>query len=98
MNVVLWRIDSFGPKLKDFADDRLEFDENVRKSSKWVEVTNFQQFSFFLGVFIRLELQMHENQGLFGKGLTLSSIYTNFSTLKKKALRKHCGKRSNCSK
>ena len=32
-----------------------------------------------------------------GKGLTLSSIYTHFSTLKKKALGKHCGKRWNCS-
>ena len=30
--------------------------------------------------------------------LTLSSIYTHFNTLKKKALGKHCGKRWNCSK
>ena len=30
---------------------------------------------------------------LFAKGLTLSSIYTHFNTLKEKALGKHCGKR-----
>ena len=32
-----------------------------------------------------------------GIQLTLSSIYTHFNTLKKKASRKHCGKRWNCS-
>ena len=30
---------------------------------------------------------------LFGKVLTLSSKYTHFNTLKKKAVGKHCGKR-----
>ena len=34
---------------------------------------------------------------LFGKGLTLSSIYTHLNTLKKKALVKHCGKKWNCA-
>ena len=33
-----------------------------------------------------------------GLTFTLSFTYTNFDTLKKKALSKHCGKRWNCSK
>ena len=49
-------------------------------------------FSFSHSVFKRLVLQTRKNQGLFGKGLLLSSIYTNFNTLKIRTLGKHSGK------
>ena len=41
--------------------------------------------------------QGHKNSGMCGKVLSLSSIYTHFNTLKKKALGKHCRKKWNCS-
>ena len=46
-------------KLKEFADDNFEFDENGRKFSKQVENTVGKGFV----------LQTRKNQGLFGKGL-----------------------------
>ena len=62
-------------KLKDFADDNLEFDENGRKFSKWVENTVEKEkllvtsnFFFSHTVFKRHALQTRKNLGLFGKG------------------------------
>ena len=62
-------------KLKKFADDKLEFDENSRKvlqmcrkhreKEKLLDTSNF---SFSHSVFRRLLLQSHKNQGLRGKG------------------------------
>ena len=43
-------------------------------------------FSFSHSVFKRPVLQTRKNQGLFGKGLNVSSIYTHFNTMKKKTL------------
>ena len=74
-------LDSF--KLKEFADDNFKFDENGRKFSRRVENTVgkgeiahyklvMSNFSFSLTVFKRLVLQTHENQGLTGKGLTVT--------------------------
>ena len=52
-------------KLKEFADDNFEFDENGRKFSKWLEntvgkgkIALMSNFSFCHCVFKRLVLQM----------------------------------------
>ena len=66
-------------KLKGFADDNFEFNEDGKKFSKkgkkktlWEKekllVTS--NFSFSHSVFERLVLQTRKNQGLFWKGLT----------------------------
>ena len=49
-------------------------------------------FSFFHIVFIRLVLQAHKNQGLFGKGLTLYSTDTHFDALTLDSFWKQWGK------
>ena len=58
-------------KLKEFAYNNSQFDENGKKFSKWVENTGkllfMSNFSFSPGVFKRLVLQTHKNKGLFGK-------------------------------
>ena len=61
-------------KLKEFADDYFNFDENDRKSFTLVEntvgkgkIAHFEQFSLF--PFKRPILQTLKNQGFFGKGL-----------------------------
>ena len=71
-------------KLKDSADDNFKFDKNGRKFSKWVENAVEKEklliksnFSFSHSVFKRLIMETRENQGLFGKELTLYKI-TNF--------------------
>ena len=57
-------------KLKEFADDNFEFDENGGKFSKRLENTVEKgDFSFSHSVFKRFLLQTRKNQGLFGKGL-----------------------------
>ena len=73
-NILQWS------KLKEFADDNFEFDENGRKFSKWLENTVGKgeivtsNFSFSRSVFKRLVLQTRKNQGLFGKGLTSRTL------------------------
>ena len=65
-------------KLKEFADDNSEFDENGRKFSIWVKKLCGKRRNCSLkaispfphSVFKRLVLQTRQNQGLFGKGLT----------------------------
>ena len=66
--------DSF--KLKVFADINFKFDENGKKFSKGIEntvgkgeIACYRQFLLFPHCFLRLILQAHKNQGLFGKGL-----------------------------
>ena len=94
LHLLLGRQDFFSPfpkqqildfsKLKEFADDNYEFDENGEKFSKGTEdavgkgkllVTS--DFSFSHGVFKRLVLQTRKNQGLFGKGLRSASESNN---------------------
>ena len=65
-------------KLKEFADDKFEFDEDGRKLSKRVEntegkgeIARYEQFLLFPQCFQKLVLQTRKNQGLFGKGLKL---------------------------
>ena len=65
--------------MKEFADDNFKFDEYARKFAKWVENTVgkgeiARYCSFSHGVFKRLVLQTHKNQGLFGKGLIVTQI------------------------
>ena len=62
-------------KLKEFADDNFEYDENGRKFSKWVEntvrkgeIAHQEPFLLSHSVFRRLVQQTCKNQGLFGKG------------------------------
>ena len=66
-------------KLKEFADNNFEFDENGRELSKWVKTLWEKEkllvtsnFSFSHSVFKRFVLQPPKNQGLFGKGLRAS--------------------------
>ena len=54
-------------KLKEFADDKFKFNENVKNFSKEIEIMS--SFFFSHSVFKRLVLQTLKNQGLFGKGL-----------------------------
>ena len=64
-------------KLKEFADDNVDLEENGRKDSKGVENTvgekrrncSLRAVSPFPSVFKRLVLQTCKNQVLFGKGL-----------------------------
>ena len=64
-------------KLKEFADDNFEFDdESGRKfSERWEntviygEIAHYDNFSFSHSVFKRPLLQTRKKQGLFGKGL-----------------------------
>ena len=74
-------------KLKGFADNNLNFDENGKKFSKRVEntVLVMSNFSFSLSVFKRLKLQTRKNHGLFGKGLTLYHTILAFNDLEKEA-------------
>ena len=72
-------------KMKRFADNNIEFDENGRKLSKWVEntvgkgeIARMSNFSFSRSVFKRLLLQKHKNQGLFGKGLNKRLLNSGF--------------------
>ena len=68
------------------ADNNYEFDENGRKLSKRVENTvgkgEIACFSFSNGVFKRLELQTHKNQGLFRKGLSFCAMVTCYQMTK----------------
>ena len=57
-------------KLKEFADDNFNFDENSRKFSKRVENT-VGKGEISRSVFNRLVLQTRKKQGLFGKGLNV---------------------------
>ena len=68
-------------KLKEFADDNFEFDENGEKFSKWIENTvwkrkncSLRATSPFSSVFKIIILQTHKNKGLFEKGLRLIQI------------------------
>ena len=65
-------------KLKEFADDNFEFDENGRKLFKGVEntfgkgeISRNEQFLLFPQCFKGLVLQTRNYKGLFGKGLSL---------------------------
>ena len=76
-------------KLKGFADDNFEIDENGRKVSKHVEnavakekLLVMSNFSFSHSVFKRLVLQTLKNQGLFGKELTHYHTMPHFDALK----------------
>ena len=69
--------------MKESADNNFKFDENGRKLCKQVENTVGKgeilvtsNFSFSHSVFHRLVMQTSKNQGLFGKGLTLSLSMT----------------------
>ena len=73
------------PKVNEFADDNLIFDENGGNSSKWVENTGgkgeiacYEQFLLFHCVFKRYVLLACKNKGLFEKGLTLSQTSPGF--------------------
>ena len=63
-------------KLKEFAEDNFEFDENGKKFFKRVEDTVgkgkidcYEQLFLFPQYFLkRLVLQIRKNKGLFGKG------------------------------
>ena len=60
--------------------------------------TNFNlSVAFILSPAVALNLDQSKIL-FFGKKLGLSSIYTHFNTLKKKASGKHCWNRWNCSK
>ena len=68
-------------KLKEFADDNFTFDENGRKSSKWVENTVGKRvllvtsnFSFSHSVFKRLVSQGHQKASLCGNGLKVLNL------------------------
>ena len=73
-------------KLKEFADDNFEFDENGRKFSKMVEntvgkgeIACYEQFLLH-SVFKRPVLKTRKNKGMFGKGLTLYHTITTFNS------------------
>ena len=72
--------------LKEFADDNLKYVESGRKLSIQVENTEGKDFV----------LQTHENQGLFGKGLTLYHTILTFNDAEEEGFGKHCGKRRTC--
>ena len=67
-------------KLKEFADDNFKFDENDRKVSRWLEntvgkgeIAHYEQFLLFPQCFQKTNvLQTRKNQGLFGKGLSIT--------------------------
>ena len=69
--------------VREFADDNFKDDENDRKFSKRGRKKNWEKeklldtsnFSFSRSVFKRLVLQTRKNQGLFGKGLKLRTVY-----------------------
>ena len=72
-------------KLKEFAGHKFRFDDNGRKFSKQLEntvgkgeIACYEQFLLFHGVFNRLVLQTHKNQGLFGKGLRIDILCCRF--------------------
>ena len=57
--------------MKEFADDNgRKFSKRVENTVGKVENAGYQHFSFFHNVFERLVMQIHKNQGLFGKGLS----------------------------
>ena len=60
--------------MEEFGDNKFNFDENGRKFSRWVKNTprRGSNFSFSHRVFKRHVLQAHKNQGLFGKGITIT--------------------------
>ena len=67
------------PKLKEFAADNFEVDENGGKFSERVEnavgkgeIARDEQFLLSHRVFKRLVRQTRKNQGLFGKGLRVN--------------------------
>ena len=71
--------------LKEFAGNNFKFDKNCIKFTKWVEntvvtgeIAHHEQFLLFLQCFQRLVLQIHKNQGLFGKGLLKLSDFLWF--------------------
>ena len=68
--------------MQEFADGNFQFDENGTKLSKRVKTLREKEkllitsnFSFSHSVFQKLVLQTSQNQGLFGKGLTLIFKY-----------------------
>ena len=94
--------DLHSSKLKEFADDNFEFDENSRSFFRKLEntvekgdIARYKQFLLFHSVCKRLVLQTHKNQGLFGKGLTFYDTISNFNDPKEEGFGKHCGKGEN---
>ena len=73
-------------KLKKFADDNFEFDENGRKFSKMVENTvgkgEIACYGQFLlrSVFKRPVMKTRKDKSMFGKGLTLYHTITPFNS------------------
>ena len=70
--------------MKEFTDEKFEFDESGRNFSERVEntvgkeeIACYEQFLLSNSVFKRLELQTRKNQGLFGKGLSLGDERKN---------------------
>ena len=64
-------------KLKEFADENFELDENGRKFFKRVEntvgkgeIARYEQFLLFPRCFQKIYTAARKNQGLFGKGLS----------------------------
>ena len=78
--------------LKEFADDNFEFEKNGEKLSKkgrkyCVKTRHclLRAIFPFPTVFSKNFTEgTKKNQGLFAKGLSFSTIYTHFNTLKKK--------------
>ena len=71
-------------KLKEFADDNLEFGENGRKFAERVEntvgkgeIASYEQFLLFLQCFKRLVLETRKNHALFRKWLMMSGWWTS---------------------
>ena len=82
--------------LKAFVEDKsclnAVFDmlENIVEKG---ENAGNQHFLLFPQYFLKASFSGSFKVKLYGKELTLSSIYTHFNALTKKALGKHCGKR-----
>ena len=90
-------------KLKDFAHNNFEFDENGRKLSKQVEntvgkreIARSSNFSFSHSVFKRLVSQKRQKVSLCGNGFTHYHTMPHSDALKIYSCGKHCEKRRNC--
>ena len=86
-------------KMKEFADNNFEFDENGSKFAEQIqntvgkgEIAGHEQFLLFPQCFQKTYKELN-----FICLLTLSHSMTPFDAPEKQAFRKHCGKRRNCS-
>ena len=92
-------------KLRKFADNNFELDENGRKFFKRVDLWEKEKllvtcnFSFSSTVFKRLVLQKRKKQSLFGKGLK-AFPYSNSETVRPgnvNFLKKYCPGQRRCT-